>query len=121
MRGKGVRDFDALRLAEDAREQALHERLDFLLGDEGRLEVDLRELELPLGAQVFIAETAGDLEVLLEAGDLQELLVLLRRLRQRVKHAGVHPRRDEEVARAFRGRDSRGWASRFRGSRCSSR
>ena len=53
--------------------------------DEGGLDVDLGELRLAVGAQVLVAEAAGDLEVFLEAGDHQELLVLLRRLRQGVE------------------------------------
>ena len=53
--------------------------------DEGHLEVELRELGLAVGAQVLVAEAAGDLEVALEARDHQELLEQLRRLRQRVE------------------------------------
>src|SRR5262249_36205117 len=39
-----------------------------------------------------------------EAGYHDELLELLRRLRQRVKLAGVQPRRHQKIARAFRRR-----------------
>ena len=97
---EGRGDLDAVGLAEDAREQALDERLDFLLGDEGSLEVDLREFRLPVGAQVFVAEAAGDLEIFLEAGDLQELLVLLRRLRERVKRCPGFSRDGTRKSRA---------------------
>ena len=70
---------------------------------EGDLEVDLGELGLAVGAEVFVAEAAGDLEVAVEAGDHEDLLEDLRRLRQRVEVAGVDAAGDEVVARAFGG------------------
>ena len=77
---------------------------DVLLRDERRLDVDLRELRLPVGAQVLVAEAARDLEVAVEARDHQQLLVELRRLRQRVELARMHAARHQIVARAFRRR-----------------
>ena len=73
---------------------------------EGDLQVDLGELGLTVGAQVFVAEAARDLEVLVEAGDHEDLLEDLRRLRQRVELAGMNAAGDEVVARAF-GRGAR--------------
>ena len=70
---------------------------------EADLEVDLGELGLAVGAEVFVAEAAGDLEVAVEAGDHQDLLEDLRRLRERVEVAGVDAAGDEVVARAFGG------------------
>jgi hypothetical protein len=75
--------------------------LDFEVGNERSLDVDLRKLELALGAQILVAKTAGDLEIFFEAGDLQELLILLRRLRQGVERAGCEPGGHEEVPRAL--------------------
>ncbi len=69
---EGSGDVHPASFFEDPDEQALDERLDFHVGDEGGLDIDLRKLRLTVGAQVFIAEAAGDLEILLEAGDLQE-------------------------------------------------
>ena len=69
--------------------------------DERRLDVDLGELRLPVGAQVLVAEAARDLEVAVEARHHQQLLVDLRRLRQRVELARVHAARHEIVARAL--------------------
>ena len=71
---------------------------------ERHLDVDLRELELAVGAQVLVAEAAHDLEVAIRARDHQDLLEDLRRLRQRVELARVDAARHEEVARAFRRR-----------------
>ena len=68
------------------------------------LDVELRELRLTVGAQVLVAEAAGNLEVTLVAGHHQQLLEELGRLRQRVPVARVHPAGNEEVARALRRR-----------------
>ena len=87
-----------------AAEQAFDEADDVVLADEAGLDVDLGELRLAVGAQVFVAEAAGDLEILLHARDHQELLVLLRGLRQGVEAARAEARGHEEVAGAFRGR-----------------
>ena len=60
--------------------------------DEAHLEVELVELAgRAVGAGVLVAEAGRDLEVAVEAGDHQQLLELLRRLRQRVELAGVQP------------------------------
>ena len=69
--------------------------------DEGHLEVHLRELELPVGALILVAEAAHDLEVAVEARDHQQLLHELRRLRQRVEAPGLQAARHQEVARAL--------------------
>jgi hypothetical protein len=103
MRWKGV--FTSIpTIGEDARKQAFDERVDVLFGRERHLEVDLRELGLAVGAQVFVAEAARDLHVLLEAGDHQQLLEELRRLRESVELTVVHARRHQVVARSFRRR-----------------
>jgi hypothetical protein len=53
------------------------------------LHVELVELGESVGAAILVAETGRDLEISIEAADHQELLELLRRLRQRVKFSGV--------------------------------
>ncbi len=75
---------------------------DFLLAQERRFAVDLGEFGLAVSAQVFVAEALGDLVVAVEARHHQHLLEQLRRLRQREELAGVHARRHQVVARAFR-------------------
>ena len=85
-------------------EERLHEVVDGLLRGEGGLDVDLRELGLPIGSQVLVAEAAHDLEVAVEARDHQELLEELRRLGQGVVAAVVDARGNEVVAGAFRRR-----------------
>ena len=88
-------------------EHAGDDRLDrcehvFLL-DKAHLEVELIKFaRQAVGARVLVAKTRRDLEVAVEAGHHQQLLVLLRRLRQRVELAGMNPRRHQEVARALR-------------------
>ena len=94
-------DLDIECVAEGAREQALDQLHDVVALDERGLDVDLGELGLAVSAQVFVAETACDLEILLDAGDLQELFVLLWCLGQCVVLVGAEARGDEEVARAL--------------------
>ena len=101
--GRGERDAGGV---EGRGEEAFDDAEDGLLRGEGHLEVDLGELGLAVGAQVFVAEAARDLEVAVEAGDHQDLLEDLRRLRQRVEVAGMDAAGDEVVARAF-GRGAR--------------
>ena len=70
------------------------------------LQINLRELRLAVGAQIFVAEAARDLEISVEAGDHQDLLEHLRRLRQRIETARLHAAGHQIIARAF-GRGAR--------------
>ena len=72
-----------------------------LLVDEAHLEVELGELGLAVATQVLVAVAAGDLEVAVDAGHHQQLLELLRALRERIDAARLEPRRDDEVAGAL--------------------
>ena len=56
-------------------DQVFHRPDDVFVFDEGHLDVELSELGLAVGPEVLIAEAAGDLEVAVEAGDHQDLLV----------------------------------------------
>jgi hypothetical protein len=85
-----------------AHHQRFHHLEDALLLRKGHLQVDLGELRLPVGAEVFVAEATHDLEVLLKSADHEQLLEDLRRLRQRVELPALHAARHQEVARAFR-------------------
>ena len=69
--------------------------------DERRLDVDLRELGLPVLPQILVAKAARDLEIPVEPGDHEQLLIELRRLRQRVELARMDAARHEIVARAL--------------------
>jgi hypothetical protein len=84
------------RAAAELFEQPAQNRLDsiehVLLGDEAHLKIELIELAgRPVGARVLVAEAGCDLEVAVEARNHDELLELLRRLRQRVEFAGMDP------------------------------
>jgi hypothetical protein len=86
----------------------LHHRFDhfvhaFLLR-ERHLQVDLREFGLPVGAQIFVPETADNLEILLVPRHHQQLFEDLRRLRQRIEIARLHAARHQVIARALRRR-----------------
>ena len=93
-------------LFEDAGEDRLHRLEDVFLLDEAHFHVELVEFaRQAVGARVLVAEAGRDLEVAVEAGDHQQLLILLGGLRQRVELAGMDARGHEEIARAFgRGR-----------------
>ncbi len=67
----------------------------------GHLDIDLAELGLPVGAQVFVAKASRDLIVAVEAAHHQELFQKLRRLGQRVEASRVDAARHQVVARAF--------------------
>ena len=69
-----------------------------VLGDEAHLGVELHELVLAVGAQVLVAQAAGDLVVAVDAGHHQQLLEQLRRLRQGVERPRLLARRHEELA-----------------------
>ena len=102
-----------LALAEffkDAGDDGLHRGKHVVLGDETHFDVELVEFAgQAVGARVLVAEAGGDLEIAVETRHHQQLLVLLRRLRQGVKLAGVDARGHQEVAGAFRrgGREDR--------------
>ena len=73
------------------------------LRDEAHFNIELIEFAgRTVGARVFVTKTRRDLKITVEARNHQKLLELLRRLRQRVKLAGMQPRWHEKVARAFR-------------------
>ena len=90
-------------LFEDALQEALLDGLDLLLVQEGHLQVDLGELRLTVGPQVLVPEAAGDLEVAVEAGEHEQLLILLGRLGQGIELAGVDAGGDQIVAGTLRG------------------
>jgi hypothetical protein len=81
--------------------QALRRIHHVFRADEGSLDIDLREFGLAIRSQILIAKTARDLKVPVEPGDHQQLLVELRRLRQRVELPGMHATRHEVVASAL--------------------
>jgi hypothetical protein len=76
------------------------------LRDEAHLEIELVELaRRAVGARVFVAEAGRDLEVAVEARHHQQLLELLRRLRQRVELARMQ-RDGTRKSRAPSGEDA---------------
>ena len=101
----------AAEFLEHAAQHGLNRVEHVFLGDETHLDVELVELAgRTVGAGVLVAETGGDLEVAVEARHHDQLLELLRRLRQRIELAGMDARRHEEVAGTFgrgRGEDRR--------------
>ncbi len=103
MRGNGGSETVPARRTRGTRRRApARSREHVVLRDERQLDVELIELaRRAIGARVLVAEAGRDLEVAVEAGHHQQLLELLRRLRQRVELAGMNAARHEVVARAF--------------------
>ena len=101
--GRGQVDADSF---ECGREKAFDDAEYGFLLREGHLQVNLGELGLAVGAQILVAEAARDLEVAVHAGDHEDLLKQLRRLRQGVEFAGMDAAGNEIIARAF-GRGTR--------------
>ena len=94
--------FPVSELAEETKKEFLDHGEDVLLLDKGHLEVELVEFAGgAVGAGVFVTEAGRDLEVAIKAGHHEQLLELLRCLRQRVEAAGVEPARHEVIARAL--------------------
>jgi hypothetical protein len=79
------------RLLPQAREERLQHPVHVLGCNERRFDIDLGELRLPVGPQILVPETAGQLEVPIEPRHHEKLLVELGRLRQRIELAAVHP------------------------------
>ena len=65
----------------DRFQHAFEKRINVLSFHKRRFHVDLGEFHLPVGSQILITETAGDLEILFHPGNHQDLFILLRRLR----------------------------------------
>ena len=82
-------------------EMSFVEQEDILLLHKRHLHVDLRELRLAIGAEILVAEAAGNLIILVHAANHQHLLENLRRLRQSVELAGMHAAGHEIIACAF--------------------
>ena len=96
-------ELNALHLLEEVLGQTFEHVEHILLMDKAHLAVDLRELRLTVGTQVLVAEAAHNLEVAVHAGHHQQLLVLLRTLRQGVELAGIHAAGDDKVAGSLGG------------------
>ena len=75
--GNGNRDLEPENRFPDMGEGALDHVQDVVLRHEGHLEVELGELRLPVRTQVLVAVTAHDLEVAVQSGHHQQLLVEL--------------------------------------------
>ncbi len=88
-------------LFEDTANHALHRRHNLLFVHERCFNIDLSELRLTIGAQVFIAETLGDLIVTIHACRHKNLFEKLGRLRQGKETVRVSSARDKIVARTF--------------------
>ena len=89
-------------LGEDRRQHVFDDGEDVVLRGKGHLHIELIELAgAAVAAGVLIAEAGRDLEIAVKAGGHEQLLELLRRLRQGVELAGMLSGGDEIVARTL--------------------
>ena len=83
----------------------LHRVPDFFLGHKAHFHVELVEFpRQTIGARVLITEARRDLEIAIEPGHHQQLLILLGRLRQREEFTRMDAAGYEKVASPFRRR-----------------
>lgn len=81
----------------DGAQHVLGHRDDVVLFDKRHLEVELGELRLAVGAEVFVTVAAGNLVVAFHAANHQQLLEQLGRLWKRVPRAWRQASRHQEV------------------------
>src|SRR5439155_12728150 len=81
-------------------QQPLDQEINVVAFDERHLDVDLGELELAIGPLVLVAKATGELIIPLDAADHQDLVELLRGLRQGVKRSRIAAIRNQEFAGA---------------------
>ena len=101
--GKRGRDRDPEGVPHHRGDHRLGGPDDVLDADERHLDVDLRELRLPVRAAVLVPEAADDLKVPLDPPDHQQLLEELGGLREDIELARVETAGHQEIARSFRG------------------
>ena len=91
------------KFAEHILKQSLDHREDIVLLHKAHLDVELVEFAgAAVGARILVAEARRNLEIAVEARHHQQLLELLRSLRQRVELARMQAGRHQIVAGAFR-------------------
>ncbi len=101
MRGKLAASSISITSLNTWRIKRFDEILYVLLFDEGELKVELSEFRLAIGAQVFVAETAGDLIVAIEARIIRICLNNCGDCGKRVELARMHAAGHQVIARAF--------------------
>ena len=82
-------------------ESAFRQGINVFGSNERGFDVDLGKLRLAVGAQIFVAETTGNLEITFHPRNHQQLLVLLGSLGQSIKFTGGQAGGYQEVACAF--------------------
>ena len=86
----------------DLSHQTFDQRIHVFAVDERQLDVHLSEFWLTVSTQIFIAEATRQLIVTLHTSNHQPLLILLRRLRQRIESTRIHAARHQELTRTLR-------------------
>ncbi len=94
----------SLGLLKNPGNEPFHDGYDILAIDKRHFTVNLGEFRLAVGAQVFIAEAADNLEIAVKTGDHEYLFEKLRRLGKRIELPLVDTGRYQKIPGSFRGR-----------------
>jgi hypothetical protein len=97
-----VEDLSFRIIFDDADHQPLDQRHDIVPVHKAHFHIELRKLRLAVAALIFIAETARNLKIAVITGDHNQLLELLRALRQRIKPAGMDAAGHQIISRSLR-------------------
>ena len=93
------------KFVENGAERVLNHGKHVVLSGKTHLHIHLIEFtRRPVGAGILIAKTRRNLKIFVKTRHHQQLLKLLRRLRQGIKLTRIKPRRHQKVARPFRRR-----------------
>ena len=91
------------KFVENGAERVLNHGKHVVLSGKTHLHIHLIEFtRRPVGAGILIAKTRRNLKIFVKTRHHQQLLKLLRRLRQGIKLTRIKPRRHQKVARPFR-------------------
>ena len=89
------------RLLENKSQHSLDDVENLIGRNKTHFQIKLSEFRLSVGAQIFVAKTAGNLKITVETGDHQKLFINLRGLRQSKKFSFVYSAGNEIIARSF--------------------
>ena len=98
---EGILEIHIQDLFEDGANELFHQRTNFVHGEEGGFDIDLRKFRLAVRTKVLIAEAFDNLIIAVKTSAHEQLLKQLRRLWQSIETAILDTRRNEIVTGSF--------------------
>ena len=115
-RRRGCRMIPAI-LGKNRRQHFFQYRKHVFLCSESHFHIQLVKLtRAPVSTGIFVTEARSNLKIAVKPAGHQQLLELLRSLRQRIEHTGMFAGRDQIVTRTFRGGRSQDRCGNFQES-----